>query len=135
VPIAAMPVRPRRRAVNNNKAKVKAVALASAILAVSACPSAIAADDGTSVLTFGAGITSCATWLTDKKTDTDIHGWVLGYWSGLNRLNTRHQVGKSTDAKGVVAEVKKVCTASPTTEIDDAIVAVYIRLGNQEGQH
>jgi hypothetical protein len=87
----------------------------------------------TTVTNFGAGLLSCASW--EPNRELDISGWILGYWTGLNELGggdgNHHQVGNSTDVKGILGEVKLFCRNNPSVSISDAIYNVYSRLRNQ----
>jgi len=85
-------------------------------------------------MVYGQGRLSCASWTGNPMTETDTHGWILGYWTGLNMYNsTNHVVGASTDSQGIVGEVRRVCLAQPSKRLFRAISDVYERL-MAEGQ-
>ena|SRR5579864_7689134 len=90
---------------------------------------AIAADaERGLVYQLGIGRSSCAHWLADAANERDGVNWLLGYWTGVNSTNPKNKfVGSSTDGDAVVAEVKLICIASPSTTLVDATVAVYNR--------
>lgn len=73
---------------------------------------------------FGIGIASCATWT--PSTEADVGGWIFGFWSALNiAAPVNHAVGQQTDARGVLAEVRRRCDADPSKTIEAAIADVY----------
>jgi hypothetical protein len=77
---------------------------------------------------FGIGIASCAHWLSLPNKVEEGNAWLLGYWSGENSMNPRnHKVGDSTDGDALIAEVKKICQAEPSTTFANAVDRVYGR--------
>jgi len=86
------------------------------------------------VQTYGAGLESCATWLSNPGEEASGSNWVLGYWSGRNIDNAQnHLVGSHTDGQGVLGEVKVICTAEPSTELADAVARTYFKM-EREGK-
>jgi hypothetical protein len=85
-----------------------------------------------SVQMFGLGTTNCAYWLSTPSRKSEGSAWLLGYWSALNTVNEKnHLVGKDADGKAIIAEVKKICAAEPSTSMVDAIARVYYRFSQQ----
>lgn len=86
------------------------------------------------VVVFGpADMPSCGAW-TDARAKQRAEAnayqmWALGFLSGLNwaRSPTRGDVGRSTDAQGVLAWIDKYCLGAP---LDSLLVAV-ITLDNE----
>lgn len=75
---------------------------------------------------FGIGIRSCATWLDDPGSEISGSNWILGYWTGMNtNNNTNHAVGDSTDALGIISEIKKLCTEKPSLTLSEAAEKTY----------
>lgn len=66
----------------------------------------------------GIGRASCATWLSSKDTEFEGSAWILGFWSGSNYSlsfsNQNGDVGATTDAQGIIGEMKKRCQANPS---------------------
>ena len=83
-----------------------------------------------SVLSYGVGQTPCVTWLaSDPLLKAKGESWVEGYWTGVNdSVPAFVAVGASTDAAGVVAEVRKSCEATPKQTLVEATSAVFIRM-------
>ena len=75
---------------------------------------------------YGPGNVSCATYLADRSLRINADGWILGFWTGMNFLNeANHTVGKSTEPRGIVAEVTNVCRAQPTIPLYKTEKQVY----------
>src|SRR5262245_4405453 len=68
---------------------------------------------------------SCATWLAGTNNITDGM-WILGFWTGLN-YSEDSMAGKTTDAPGLLAEVKKVCEEEPSLSVANATASVHRR--------
>ena len=97
--------------------------IAAAFLLLCACPAR--AEDGATL--FGVGIASCATWTPSNE--AEVGGWVFGFWSALNIVApVNHTVGQQTDARGVLAEVRRQCNADPSKTIEAAISDVYAEM-------
>lgn len=73
------------------------------------------------------GSDSCATWQSDSAHREAGNWWIWGFWSGRNSGRTA-LVGRSTDANGVIAEIKLTCQAQPSMTIVQATIAVYERM-------
>ena len=79
---------------------------------------------------FGLGEESCGVWT--PFTNSDVHAWILGYWSGLNAASpSNSEVGRSTDGAGIIAQVRKDCDADETAMIGYVEGQVYLRLRSQ----
>lgn len=105
-------------------------------LAVSVALGAIPLAHADNAMIFGIGYSSCAIWTSDPDNEMQASVWVLGYWSGLNaplQLSESTSVGKSTDAYGIIAEVKLVCKNKPSISIINATIETYQRL-KREGR-
>lgn len=76
------------------------------------------------------GQQSCATWLSDAAQKATGNWWIWGYWSGLN-VQSNGTVGHSTDANGVIGEIKLYCEAAPSTNLINATTQVYMRFKAQ----
>ena len=89
--------------------------------------SAARADDGGQFRTFGVGLSSCATWLNNPASKAVGDQWVLGFWSGSN-AGSQHSVGRNTDARGALAEVRLICAAQPSLALGLAVNKVWMRM-------
>jgi hypothetical protein len=77
------------------------------------------------VMTAGFGAqSSCASWSKDRSQGSI---WILGYWSGRN-VEGANGVGSTTDADGILEEVRLICKAEPSRPMIDAVDEVYKRL-------
>ena len=86
----------------------------------------VAAATPPTVTGFGMGGYSCARAF-EPHNFAITQSWVLGFWSGVN--NTRGlQVGRNTDAAGVVGEVRRVCEDQPATLLYVAVDQAYANL-------
>lgn len=103
------------------------MSLATALIAALA----LAAAEATEPTAFiWGGTQSCATWLSSEPQKTSGNWWILGFWSGLN-AQTNGKVGQSTDANGVIGEIKLYCEASPSSNLFQATTKVYQRFKAQ----
>ena len=92
-----------------------------AVLAGAVTPDAAPVD----VMTAGFGAqSSCASWSRDRSQGSI---WILGYWSGRN-VEGQKGVGLTTDADGILDEVRLICKAEPSRPMIDAVDEVYKRL-------
>ena len=78
----------------------------------------------------GVGRNSCGHWMNSPGEEGQTQIWIMGFWSGLNLANNvikneAGSVGNTTDADGIIEEVRKVCTEQPSTGIANAIYQVY----------
>ena len=60
------------------------------------------------------------------ENDVSLVDWVLGFWTGMNA--DAFKVGSTSDARGIVGEVKLVCQAQPSTTLATATYETYQRL-------
>lgn len=70
---------------------------------------------------------SCAASQQSADTIRDENIWIEGYWSGRN-AETGSLVGSTTDALGVIGEVKLLCAANPSMIVLEAVDRVYTRM-------
>lgn len=78
---------------------------------------------------YGMGGYSCAKAFAPENIQ-NTQSWVLGFWSGVN--NTLGlQVGRKTDAEGVLGEVQRVCAGKPATLLYVAVDQAYANLRKQ----
>lgn len=78
------------------------------------------------------GNQSCATWQSDASERLAGDWWIWGFWSGRNS-GRMAAVGMSTDANGLLAEIKLACEAKPSASLVSATIAVYERM-RREGR-
>jgi hypothetical protein len=71
---------------------------------------------------------SCAHWRSESIGEGDA--WVLGLWSGLNYANVR-TVGQHTDGEGIIAEVRKACSARPSMTLLNATFIAYSEMASR----
>lgn len=88
-------------------------------------PVTLGAADGTNLHE-----ASCASAGERVINDVTINYWILGFWTGMNTA-TASQVGRSTDTKGVLGEVKLYCDAHPSATITEATTVTYQRLKSE----
>src|SRR5262245_42797117 len=74
-------------------------------------------------LYFG-GVQSCEVWRSSPRNQLVVQAWILGFFSGHNYASA-HRVGQSTDASGIIDEIKKICTARPTMRLREATAEAY----------
>ena len=96
--------------------------------AVICSPSLAFAQD--TVLFFG-GVQSCTVWQSSPRNQLAGQTWILGFFSGHNYAKA-HKVGQSTNASGIIGEVKKICTAQPTMRLRDATKEAYGNIWERE---
>lgn len=65
--------------------------------------------------------------LTAGETDVVLKMWIMGFWSGLN-IAENARVGDSTEANGVVGEVRLYCSLNPSASLLNATYATYLRM-------
>lgn len=88
---------------------------------------AVAAVLGQAAMIWG-GDMSCARWQSSHDYREAGRFWILGFWSGLNMdVESTGRVGVTTDADGLVAEVRLECAARPSMAIATATTQVYRR--------
>ena len=80
--------------------------------------------------TRGSGNESCATWLATPLSEINARDWIFGFWSGENLGISANgsigNVGHTTDALGIIGEVKKVCMKTPSMPLATAVSKVFI---------
>lgn len=87
---------------------------------------ALTAQSG-GALVYGGEI-SCARWQSTTSYQQAGRSWILGFWSGKNmEAADNSQVGRTTDADGIVGEVKLVCDAAPSKMLVTATLETYQR--------
>ena len=89
------------------------------------------AESPPQVLSFGIGRLSCASWLNSPAADTDMNGWILGYWTAMNMYLPSHLVGSDTDGIGIVAEIRAKCRQSPSQIVYRVINEFYGQMLNR----
>jgi hypothetical protein len=99
----------------------------SAVALILSSTSVARAQEAQQTWILAPGSISCATYMSRHQRDVEIY--ILGYWSGLNVKNDRnHMVGSTTDAPGIIAEVRLTCTQEPSITVWEAINRVYWRM-------
>jgi len=73
---------------------------------------------------FGIGATSCGAAYTNRDAEAMSEAWVLGYFTALNTQNDPG-VGRTVNAEGVLASVKKACFQNPSASLDQTAYGVY----------
>ena len=83
---------------------------------------------------WGAGNTSCGTWITNRRTDPGTarfeFSWLQGYITGLNAGlpstdSNYGQVGASIDVDAAKVWVDNYCQAHPLNNLADAATELY----------
>ncbi|MEO9168388.1 MAG: hypothetical protein ABI230_08295 [Aestuariivirga sp.] len=77
----------------------------------------------------GMGQGSCAKWLSTPALEIQGNDWILGFWTGSN-LGTSSSggsgiTGHTTDAYGIIGEVKKRCINSPSQLLGGVAAGVF----------
>ncbi len=70
---------------------------------------------------------NCATAFSSQATEEAVASWVNGYWSGLN-VGLGLSVGSTTDANGIMREIKLDCEKTPNATLHQAAHHTYNRL-------
>lgn len=83
---------------------------------------------GSEMQVYGPGTASCATYLNDRSLRFNADGWILGFWTGSNRVSDNHGVGSSTDSRGIVGEVALACRNHPSVSLFQTEKEVYDRM-------
>ena len=101
-----------------------ALLLAAAALGLASPAHAQPAAPGLQV--YGPGSASCATYLGDRSLRINADGWILGFWTGFNFANeANHLVGITSDSRGIVGEVARVCRSQPSVPLYMTVKSVY----------
>ena len=95
------------------------------LLLVSVFSCSASAEEGRSVQMFGIGLKSCSHWQATKTSISEGQVWIYGFWSALNLAIDGHHVGAGVDGVDIVAAVKKVCDARPSTALYQAATATF----------
>lgn len=84
----------------------------------------------TPALGFAHGLQSCANLPnTDPAWKLAYEAWILGAWSGMNiREPLRNRVGHSTDAMGIIGEVRVACSAEPSRPIGAIVTQLWLKM-------
>ena len=77
---------------------------------------------------YGPGSVSCATYLQDRSLRINADGWILGFWTGSNNAGEAHTVGHSTDSRGIVGEVGRVCRLQPSMSLFETEKQVFEKM-------
>jgi hypothetical protein len=94
-------------------------------LFVAACSCSASAEENRSVQMFGIGLKTCSHWRATRTSISEGQVWIYGFWSALNLAIDGHRVGAGTDGPEIVAAVKKVCDARPSTTLYQAAAATF----------
>ena len=92
----------------------------------------------TAMQVYGPGTMSCASYLQDRSMRLNADGWILGFWTDTvladlhwkdsNRAGTEHGVGHSTDSRGIVGEVARVCRDQPSVSLFETLKQVFDKM-------
>lgn len=82
----------------------------------------------TSMQVYGPGTMSCASYLQDRSMRINADGWILGFWTGSNRVGAEHGVGHSTDSRGIVGEVALLCRGQPSVSLFETLKQVFDKM-------
>lgn len=75
---------------------------------------------------YGIGSETCASWKSDPSREREGDAWLLGYWSGLNRINSASGVvGENAGGEGIIAAVGRMCGRNPGATLGDATYGAY----------
>ncbi len=80
------------------------------------------------MMVMGIGYHSCATWTETPDKFSEGEAWIYGYWTGLNQAGPRRDVGSATDSPGIIAEIRKLCEATPSASLMNMTYQVYTTL-------
>jgi hypothetical protein len=75
------------------------------------------------------GNDSCATAFRPENR-LQSAAWILGFWSARN-LEKKAEVGATSDANGIVAEVELACSKLPSSKMKIATIFVYDVMENE----
>ena len=75
----------------------------------------------------------CADLNKMGKTPPDVVGyWIVGMWTGLNVAGASPEVGNSTTAAGLVAEVQLWCIDHQSESLTEAVLDTYEQMAKQK---
>lgn len=111
---------------------IRTIALAIAVLA--GCSPQNDADRPHDIQAWGFGTTSsCGHWLETPQTRALGNEWILAYWTGQNVRNVRdHEVGRSTDAGGILSAVEAACRDDSNEYLASAAGRVYVNFEREQ---
>lgn len=99
--------------------------------------SALPASGKEPAVIIGAGTNSCGVWsdTIGRPAHNEYGGWVLGFISAFNvlALSTNGDVGKTTDAEGMLGWIDRYCTAHPLDQIETATMRLIEELQRRSG--
>jgi hypothetical protein len=76
----------------------------------------------------GVGQQSYLFWIANPRADNDVRLWLIGYWTGMNRINEQnHKPGSTTTGYGEFGYARKACLEQPTKLISDVAAELYAR--------
>lgn len=85
-----------------------------------------AASAAEGIFVVGIGTLSCANWQSSPAKVKEGKAWLFGAWTGLNSINPKNRlVGSKSDARGLAAEVKRLCTDKPSMSLHEATLLAY----------
>jgi hypothetical protein len=89
---------------------------------------------GNVIQILGAGMETCARWLSAPALKSEGDVWLQGYWSGrsLAALENRQRpsVGASTDSNGILREIETNCRYAPSQKLLSVAGNVYTMFEN-----
>lgn len=74
----------------------------------------------------GMGVESCAKAFNPTYADK-TEDWILGFVSGMNAVKGSN-VGRNTDAQGVIGEVRLICSQRPSMRMVEAAAEAYKKM-------
>ena len=100
------------------------------LVAVYSCSAS--AQENRSVQMFGIGLKTCSHWRATRASISEGQIWIYGFWSALNLAVDGHRVGAGIDGLEIVAAVKKVCDARPSTTLYQAAAATFEEMAGKQ---
>ena len=88
----------------------------------------VTASYATAYTEYGAGTSSCGTWVSDRKTNSAWHQdgqWVNGFISAAGYLGEKL---KEVDANAILVFMDNYCQQKPLNKIGDGAKALIIEL-------
>jgi hypothetical protein len=105
---------------------------AAMFLLVAVCSCSASAEENRSVQMFGIGLKTCSHWRANQASIREGQVWIYGFWSALNLAIDGHRVGAGIDGMEIVAAVKKVCDARPSTTLYQAAAATFEEMAGKQ---
>ena len=107
----------------------------AALVLFLSCAALSAPARAAGALSFGAGMSSCATWLENEDNYRVGTTWIDGFWTGMNQMNEANPaVGEATDPEGIYADIRGMCAAQPSMKLLQATWQAY-RTMESSGPH